>query len=462
MKRTVVCLLILALVLVWPVGAMAAGEETVTTTGGEETVAVKEIHTVEDLQAVANDPDGSYILMENLDLAGVEWKPLDFRGTFDGNGKAVLNLTLTQPGDERDISYDGNIKEYDTTFVGFFGTLRNATVKNLQLLNVRTVTQMDVPVFVGGMAGFSQGSTISDCTVTGCMELRAHDRMFGIAGVVGYGTGTVENCTVDVTLICTDTDPNTKDEQFLGGVFSTGFMDVFNCKVNIDGYVSEFGYCHNGGIVGMNMQKPLGEGRCGRLNGNSVTGKITFFEMNEDRRAYCRPIAGETLATWVDYSGNTSDFQRDERKEFDTELRPEMCEAPTYAQVVTEPGCDSFGYTVYTCNGCGYSYSDHYTLPAHKITNWVVTKEPTVEQEGESIANCDDCGMAFTRTEEKLPPPPETEPVETTEAATTPAENSGNYGSPQEQRTLLIVALLLVLGICAGVVLVIVNRKRKK
>ena len=59
------------------------------------------------------------------------------------------------------------------------------------------------------------------CTVTGCLELRAHDRMFGVAGVVGYGSGTVEGCTVDVTLICTDTDPNTKDEQFMAAVFST-------------------------------------------------------------------------------------------------------------------------------------------------------------------------------------------------------------------------------------------------
>ena len=58
---------------------------------------------------------------------------------------------------------------------------------------------------------------------------------------------------------------------------------------------------------------------------------------------------------------------------------------------------------------------------------------------------------------------PETSaPVETTEAATTPAENSGNYDSPQEQRTLLIVALLLVLGVCAVVVLIIINRKGKK
>ena len=462
MKRFVVCLLVLALLLVMPVGALAAGEETTT-----QAAPAKEIHTVEQLQAVANDPDGSYVLMENLDLAGVEWKPLDFRGTFDGNGKTILNLTLTQPGDEKDITYDGNLKEYDTTFVGFFGTLRNATVKDLNLVNVRTVTEMDVPVFVGGLAGFSQGSTISGCTVTGCLELRAHDRMFGIAGVVGYGSGTVENCTVDVTLICTDTDPDTLDEQFLGGVFSTGFMDVLDCKITIDGYVSEFGYCHNGGIVGMNMEKPLSEGRCGRLNRNTVIGKITFFEMNEDRRAYCRPIAGETLASWVDYSKNTTNFQRDERKEYDVELRPETCETPAYTQAVTEPGCDSFGYTVYTCGGCGYSYTDHYTLPQYKLTNWQVTQAPTVEQEGLSVASCDDCGLEVTRTEEKLPPPPETEPPETvpaesTEAATAPPVDTGSYDRNREQRTLLMVSLLFVLGICAGVVLVIVNRKRKK
>ena len=457
MKRFIAYMLTLVLMMVLPVGVMAAGEETAVPT---------QIHTVEDLQAVANDPDGSYILMENLDMTGVEWKPIDFRGSFDGNGKAILNLTLTQPGEETAITYDGNQKEYDTAFVGLFGTLRNATVKNLQLLNVRTVTEMDVPVFVGGLAGFSQGSTVSGCTVTGCLELRAHDRMFGVAGVVGYGSGTVENCTVDVTLICTDTDPNTLDEQFLGGVFSTGFMDVLNCKVTIDGYVSEFGYCHNGGIVGMNMEKPLSEDRCGRINGNTVTGKITFFEMNEDRRAYCRPIAGETLASWVDYSGNTSDFQRDERKEYDVELRPEMCEAPAYTQAVTEPGCDSFGHTVYTCSGCGYSYSDHYTLPQHKLTNWVVTQPATVEQEGTSVAACDACGVEVSRTEEKLPPPPETEPVATTQATEAPtsasSNDTGSYDRAQELRTLLIVALLSVLIVCLLVALIIVLRKGKK
>ena len=77
------------------------------------------------------------------------------------------------------------------------------------------------------------------------------------------------------------------------------------------------------------------------------------------------------------------------------------------------------------------------------------------------------CGLEVTRTEEKLPPPPETEPPETvpaesTEAATAPPVDTGSYDRNREQRTLLMVALLFVLGICAGVVLVIVNRKRKK
>lgn len=452
MKRLIVCLLALLLVLL-PVGAMAAGEGT----------APKEIHTVEDLVAVADDPDGSYILMENLDLAGVAWKPIDFRGTFDGDGKAILNLTLSQVSDETDISYDGNIKEYDTTFVGFFGTLRNATVKDLQLLNVRTVTELDVPVFVGGLAGFSQDSTVTGCTVTGSLELRAHDRMFGVAGLVGYGTGTVENCTVDVTLICTDTDPDTKDEQFLGGIFATGFMDVLSCNITIDGYVSEYGYAHNGGITGMYMQKPLGVGRVGKLTGNTVIGKITFFEKNGDRRAYCRAEAGEVLASSYDISGNTTDFERDERWQYDVELRPEQCAEPSYAQTVTEPGCDSFGYTVFTCAGCGYSYKDAYTLPQHTVTNWRVTQTPTVDREGISVASCDDCGMEFTRTEEKLPPPPETEPPETTQAAApTDGTDPGAQDREQEQRTLLILLILLVISVLAVVGLILVNRKPKR
>lgn len=411
MKRILLCFGLLLLFLL--PGAVWAAEEAALP-------PATEIYTVEQLQAIAGDPSGSYILMADLDMTGIEWKSLDFSGIFDGNGHAILNLTLTQPGDETSITYDGNVKTYDTCFVGLFGTLQDAEVKNLRLINVRSVMDVDVPCFLGGLAGCSKDSVISDCTVTGCLELRAYDRMFGVGGVVGYGNGMVQRCIVDVTLICTDTDPRTLDEQFLGGVFATGFMDVLDCDITIDGYCSEYGYVHNGGITGMYMQYPIGGGREGKLTGNTITGKITFFECNSDRRAYCRAEAGEILASWYTVDNNTYDFLRDERWEYNVELRPEMCAEPVYTETLVYPGCDSFGYSRFRCQSCGYTYSDAYTLPRHTVTVWTVTREPTTEEEGLSTGSCDGCGLAFERTVEKLELTPTAAP-EPTQPQTQPA-----------------------------------------
>ena len=371
-----------------------------------------EIRTAEDLAAIAQNPGGSYILMNDLDMAGIAWKGLDFAGTFDGNGHIIANLSPTVPGNTLEPSYDGNSKPYDTTYYGLFATLKGAQVRNLQLLNVRAVVESDVPVFLAGLAGYSLDSTITGCTVTGCLELRAHDRMFGVAGVVGYGSGTVKNCTVDVTLICTDTDRTTKDEQFMAAVFATGFMDVLGCTVNIDGYSSEYGYAHNGGITGMYMQYPLGAGKRGKLMGNTVTGKISFFEWNNDRRAYCAAEAGEVLAYAKDIKDNTCAFIRDERREYDIELRPEMCENAAYSESVIPFACGKPGYTEFTCKTCGYSYKDNYTLPGHTPGEWTVSVPATVEAVGVEEALCTGCGFRFTRELEKLPPPETSAPTE--------------------------------------------------
>ena len=40
------------------------------------------------------------ILMADLDMTGIPWKALDLNGgSFDGNGHAILNLTLAEMGD---------------------------------------------------------------------------------------------------------------------------------------------------------------------------------------------------------------------------------------------------------------------------------------------------------------------------------------------------------------------------
>ncbi len=452
MKKTLSVLLAVFMILTMLGGTVVMAEET----------APVEIYTPEDLLKMADDPDGSFILMADLDMTGIAWKALDFSGTLDGNGHAILNLTLTQMGDLKPNSCDGNKKLYETAYFGLFGTLVNAEVKNLKLINVRARVDIDEPCFIGGLAGYAENATITDCTVVGTLELRAFDRMFGVGGVVGYGSGKVKNCTVDVTLITTDTDAKTKDEQFLGGVYATGFMDVRNCNVTIDGYTSEHGYVHNGGIVGMYMEYPLGVGKKGYVTGNHVEGRITFFENNDDRRAYCKAFVGEALVDYYILDDNTQNFQKEEWKDFTEELRPEMCAIPEYTESVIAGNCNTYGYTQYTCEICGYSYRDHYTLFTHTVSVWTEQKAATLETEGLELGYCDGCGIEQTRAIPVIESEPETEPA-TTAPETEPQETVKPQNTPKKQNHLpLIIAIVIVVGCSVALVILLVQESKRK
>lgn len=447
--KKLICLLLLAFLLVIPVSAEG----------------VTEIHTPEDLAAMAENPAGEYILMSDLDMEGVEWNCFDFSGTLDGNGHSILNLTITEPGSTTDTTLDGNQIEYETWFAGMFSRLDHAEIRNLNLLNVRMLVETDVPCFAGAVAGFSDDAVITDCRISGTLELRAHDRMFGLAGVLGYGTGTIENSEIDVTLICVDTDAQTRDEQFLGGAFGTGFMTVADSIIRIDGYISEHGYVHSGGVAGMLMQYPIGMHRDSRIIRNEITGKITFFEDNTNRRAYCESTVGEQLLVFnYGILDNVRDFTRDERFEYDAELRPEMCENPVYQEKTVPGTCDAAGFTEYTCTVCGYVSRDHFTVPQHRVSNWQVLVAPEVGSTGLSSGVCDDCGAMVQREEEPLPPPtePPTEPDEGK-----PAEPEVDAFQPKEHsdadktNLMKLVVPALIAAVCFAVIAVVLILKNR-
>lgn len=427
-----------------------------------------EIRTPEQLQAMGEDPSGSYVLMEDLDMTGWDWTPVDFSGTFDGNGHAILNLTLTKPSQTTAKCYDGNTVSYEPEYYGLFGLLENAVVKDLELVNVRCRIQSDKPVMVGSLAGYSSHSLMENCTVSAALELRAHEGMFGLGAMVGYGTGSIDNCTVDSVLVCVDTDRKSLDEQFLGGVYAAGFLDVRNCKVTVEGYVSEHGYTHNGGITGLFMRWPIGEGIDGEIMGNHVSGRITFFENNPDRRAYCSAYAGEVLGRYCTVDGNTNDFVRREVWDYSAELGPHSCAEPVWTEETVPSGCDSFGYTVRTCT-CGYSQKDSYTLKSHTVTAWELLQPPTLESEGLSRGACDLCGKEFERTEPVLIPEPATVPTEPpteprlplpTEMPTAPSTQPAAPQPVEEKRPSL---LPLWIGAVAAVVLILLlKRPRRK
>ena len=455
MRKIFAWLSAMTLLLALAIPAVAAETEE---TEAPEVTSV-EIRTPEELQQMAQDPTGSYILMNDLDMEGIHWKSLDFNGTFDGNGDTIYNLTLSEPGDEMPNSVDGNNKKYETKYVGLFGTLVDAEVKNLTLMGVKGLVECDEPCFLAGIAGYFYNSYITNCTVSGTLELRAHDRMFGVAGIAGFGRGWIEGCNVDVTLICTDTDPEKRDEQFMGGILATGFATIRNCNVTIDGYCSEYGYCHNGGLVGMLAEYPRSTW-IADVEHNTISGKITFFEKNTDRRAYCRAVIGENVAFAHRVRYNEEDFVRDERKEYDVELRPEMCAEPAYTSVVTAQGCDTPGYTTHTCDTCGYTYTDSYTLPEHIPGEWTLVKEPTYEEAGLWTATCP-CGQEFQKEAPKLDPPP-TEPP--TEPETEPATEATEPPVEERKFPLKSVAgdIFLLVILVAALALTAIKMRNKK
>lgn len=388
------------------------------TTPEEQQEPFVSIHTPEELQAIAQNPSGNYRLEADLDMTGIPWEPMDFSGVFDGGGHALLNLELTKAGPTQDEVLDGNRKAYQAEFVGMFGKIENAEIRDLHLYNVRSVYTTENPCFLGGLAGCSFGSQITGCTVTGVLELRAYNQIFGVGGVVGYGSGGVHNSKINVTLICVDTDSTTKDEQFLGGVYATGFMDVTHCNIEIVGCASEHGYAHNGGITGMFMQTPLGLGKVGEISYNKVSGQITFFEDNRDRRAYCDAYYGEILASSYILYDNRRDFKRIELKTYDKEIRPCMCEEPDIHTWPVSFGCEKnqFGHTISECYSCAYLERSKYTMMTHTVTDWTVVEPATLAQEGLSEGNCDYCGVYQTRVEPMLVPE-ETDPRQAALAA---------------------------------------------
>ncbi len=143
-KRILPILLTLALLL----GILTACSPTLTLNGD-----VYEIETAADLLEIAKDPDGSYILLCDLDMTGIDWEPItEFSGTLDGNGKTVNNLTI-------DESKDGNL--------GLFASVEaEGVVKDLSLRNVAIHAEETSAKNIGTFAGTLEGK-LKNVTATG-------------------------------------------------------------------------------------------------------------------------------------------------------------------------------------------------------------------------------------------------------------------------------------------------------
>lgn len=183
--------------LPYPNGASTANKTSILfrfeTKDGSAWKSYTSITTADELKAISNNLDGSYVLETDITLSG-DWAPLGmnygsrFTGCFDGSGPNIKGLNVNEPSD----SYQG---------YGLFGYVTGSVVDVNVEGNVRAMKSI-----VGGIVGLASGGTeISVCyssgsvnnnpTVTNCIfagKVKYKEGPHG--GISGQEGGSYTNC----------------------------------------------------------------------------------------------------------------------------------------------------------------------------------------------------------------------------------------------------------------------------
>ena len=184
-------------------------------------------------EAAQKDRSINCTLTADIDLTGKDWTPIgtnfynSYTGTFDGGGHTIKGLTVTT----------------NDQYVGLFGRLGKAgTVKNVVMEGVQITSNHSLG-YAGGVAGFSWGGTIENCSVSGSVS-----GTVSVGGVVGIQweasiTGCSSSATVKGMVQVGGVAGETNTGATMVACYATG-----NVTIEID----PIDNIRGGGLVGFN------------------------------------------------------------------------------------------------------------------------------------------------------------------------------------------------------------------
>ena len=184
-------------------------------------------------EAAQKDRSINCTLTADIDLTGKDWSPIgtnfynSYTGTFDGGGHTIMGLTVMT----------------NDQYVGLFGRLGKAgTVKNVVMDGIQITCNHRLG-YAGGVAGFSWGGTIENCSVSGSVS-----GTICAGGVVGIQweasiTGCSSSATVKGMVQVGGVAGETNSGATMAACYATG-----NVTIEIDPINNILG----GGLVGFN------------------------------------------------------------------------------------------------------------------------------------------------------------------------------------------------------------------
>ncbi|MBQ8649279.1 MAG: hypothetical protein IJ470_04340 [Clostridia bacterium] len=237
-------------------------------------------------------------LTSDIDLGNKAWTPIGlnadhsnkFKGTFDGQGYTISNLTVNQAAGYQAAGFFGALN----------GTAKNFTIKNANITAVSSgaATDNGIAVVAGSIytSGKIDNVDVINATVSG-------NRYVG--GISGYTYGSVTNCSVTNATLTATPDKLTgsyDNGDKVGGI--VGYFaseNTYTVSGNEAKNITITAYRDAGGIVGA--------GNAETVTGNTATDiKITIDQVTYnygDKAANAAGIVGRVLSGTVDSSNKT-------------------------------------------------------------------------------------------------------------------------------------------------------------
>ncbi len=236
-----------------------------------------------------------YKLTANIDLAVEEWTPIgntnttfrSFRGVFDGNGFSISNLKI------------GNSTTRSTlTCAGIFGYVKNATLKNLTLVNAQVYVSSSTGIAQNAiLVGNANTTIIDNCQLSGTVNT-VNNNGLQIGGAIGNAT--------DVTLVNSYANITVRGETTV----STGTAIAVNCGgllgvASTSTLGTSVNNCYSTGSIEAISPMPSGTGNfvyVGGIVANIAAGTATYPNKTLNCYSACT-ITSTNSGTATNYTG---------------------------------------------------------------------------------------------------------------------------------------------------------------
>lgn len=226
-------------------------------------------------------------LENDIDLNNEEWTPIGtedkpFKFTFDGQNHTISNLSINKPND---------------AYVGLFGDLNMpGKIQNVKIENASVKGQSQV----GALVGASYTGTISNCTVSGKIQIEGN---YQVGGLAGQGYAQISGCAVignSGSYVKGVYEKNNLEGDAVGGIigyYREGPKALANCtaSINVEGTRKVGGLA---GQIGDNVT----------VDGCKFTGTVSTNASDDyivGKQIWVGGIVGEASSTPVTLQNNT-------------------------------------------------------------------------------------------------------------------------------------------------------------